>query len=53
MKISIEIEGKMALVINKNHQTLWVLDFHRLSHRNEDFLGVKEDESNEQRENII
>ena len=34
-------------VINKNHRTLYILEFKRLSDRNEDFLGVKEDEANE------
>ena len=53
IKISIEIEGRMALVINENYRTLYVLDFHRSSHGNEDFLGLKEDESHEQHESII
>jgi len=40
-------------VINKNHRTLYILEFKRSSDRNEDFLGVKEDEANEQHKNII
>jgi len=39
-------------VINKNHRTLYILD-KRSSDRNEDFLGVKEDEDNERYKNII
>ena len=37
------------MVINKNHRT----DFKRSSDRNEDFLGVKEDEANKQHKSII
>ena len=37
-----------GIVIYKNHQTLYNLEFKRSSDRNEDFLGVKEDEANEQ-----
>jgi len=37
-----------GIAINKNHRTLYILDFKRSSDRNEDFLGVKEDEANEQ-----
>jgi len=37
-----------GIVINKNHPTLYILKFKRSSDRNEDFLGVKEDEANEQ-----
>jgi len=40
-------------VINKNHQTLYILDFKWSSDRNENFLGVKEDEANEQHKSII
>jgi len=40
-------------VINKNHPTLYILEFKRSSDRNEDFLGVKEDEANEQHTSII
>jgi len=40
-------------VINKNHQTLCVLEFKRSSDGNEDFLEVKEDEANEQHKSII
>jgi len=35
-------------VINKNHRTLCILEFKRSSDRNEDFLRVKENETNEQ-----
>ena len=38
---------------NKNHRTLYILEFKRLSDRNEDFLRVKEDEANEQHRSII
>jgi len=40
-------------VINKNHRTLYILEFKRLSDRNKDFLRVKEDEVNEQHKSII
>jgi len=40
-------------VINKNHRTLYILEFKRSSNRNEVFLGVKEDEANEQHKSII
>ena len=40
-------------MINKNHQTLCVLEFKRSSDGNEDFLEVKEDEANEQHKSII
>jgi len=40
-------------VINKNHRTLYILEFKRSSDRYEDFPGVKEDEANEQRTSII
>jgi len=40
-------------VINKNHQTLYILEFKRSSDRNEDFLRVREDEANEQHKSII
>jgi len=38
-----------GIVINKNHQTLYILEFERSSDRNTDFLRVREDEANEQR----
>jgi len=43
------------MVINKNHQTLYILDseFKRSSDRNEDFLRVKEDVANAQQKSII
>jgi len=34
-------------MINKNHRTLYILDFKRSSDRNTDLLRVKEVESNE------
>jgi len=40
-------------VINKNHRTLYILEFKRSSDRNKDFLRVKEDEANEQHRSII
>jgi len=40
-------------MINKNHRTLYILKFERSSDRNEVFLGVKEDEANEQHKSII
>jgi len=42
-----------GIVINKNHQTLYILEFKRSSDRNKDFLRVKEDEANEQHKSII
>ena len=44
-----------GILINKNHRTLYILEFERSSDRNEDFLRVKEDESrfNEQHKSII
>jgi len=40
-------------VINKNHRTLYILEFKQSSDRNEDFLRVKEYEANEQYKSII
>ena len=42
-----------GIVINKNHRTLYILEFKRSSDRNKDFLRVKEDEANEQHRSII
>ena len=42
-----------GIVIYKNHRTLYILEFKRSSDRNEDFLGVKEDEADEQHKRII
>jgi len=42
-----------GIVINKNHRTLYILEFKRSSDRNEDFLRVKKDEANEQHKSII
>jgi len=40
-------------VINKNHRILYILEFTWSSDRNKDFLGVKENEANEQHKSII
>jgi len=40
-------------VINKNHRTLYILEFKRSSDRNEDFPGVKKDEASEKHKSII
>ena len=40
-------------MINKNHQTLYILEFKLSSDRSEDFLKVKENEANEQHKSII
>jgi len=42
-----------GIVINKNHWRLYILEFKGSSDRNEDFLRVKEDETNEQNKSII
>jgi len=42
-----------SIVINKNHRTLYILEFKRSSDRNMDFLKVKEDEAYEQHKSII
>ena len=42
-----------CIVINKNHRTLYILEFKRSSDKNKDFLRVKEDEANEQHRSII
>jgi len=42
-----------GIVINKNHRTLYILEFKRSSDRNEDVLRVKEDDANEQHKSII
>ena len=42
-----------GIVINKNHRTLYILEFKRSSNRNMDFLRVQEDEANEQHRIII
>ena len=41
-----------GILINKNYQTVYILEFKRSSDRN-NFLGVKEDEANEQHKSII
>jgi len=41
-----------GIVINKNHRTLYILEFKRSSDRDEDFLRIKEDEANEQHKSI-
>ena len=43
----------VGIVINKNHRTLYILEFKGSSDRNEDFLWVKENEDNEQHQSII
>jgi len=40
-----------SIVINKNHRTIYILEFK--PDRDEDFLGAKEDEANEQYKSII
>ena len=42
-----------CIVINKNHQTLHILEFKWSPDSNKDFLRVKEDEANEQHRSII
>ena len=42
-----------GIVINTNHRTLYILECQQSSDRNEDFLGLKEDEANEQQKSII
>ena len=42
-----------GIVINKNHQTLYILGFKRSSDRSEDFVRAKEDEANKQHKSII
>jgi len=42
-----------GIMINKNHRTLYILEFKGSSDRNKDFLRVKEDEANEQYRSII
>jgi len=42
-----------GIVVNKHHQTLYILELKRSSDRNKDFLSVKEDEANEQHRSII
>jgi len=39
--------------MNKNHKTLYILEFKRSSDKNEDSLRVKEDEDNKQHKSII
>jgi len=42
-----------GIVINKNRRTLYILECKRSSDRNKDYLGVKEDEANEQHKSVI
>jgi len=42
-----------GIVINKKYRTPYIVEFKRSSDRNEDFLGVKEDEANQQHKSII
>jgi len=42
-----------GIVINKNHRTLYILEFKGSSDRNKDFLRAKEDEANKQHRSII
>jgi len=41
-----------GIVIKKNHRIPYILEFKQVSDRIEDFLGVKEDEANEQHKSI-
>jgi len=50
MEIVFGIQMPDGTVINKNHRTLYIVQFKR---SNEDFLGVKEDDANEQHKSII
>ena len=40
-------------MVNKNHRTLYILEFKRSSDRNEDFPRVKDHEANEEHKSII
>jgi len=42
-----------GIVIDRNHRTLYIQEFKRSFDRNEEFLGVKEDEANEHHKSII
>jgi len=42
-----------GIVINKYHQTRYILEFKRSSERNKDFLRIKEHEANDQHRSII
>jgi len=42
-----------GIVINKNHRTLYILEFKQSSDRNEDFHRIKEHEANEQHKSFI
>ena len=42
-----------GIVINKNHRTLYILEFEWSSDRSMNLLRVKEDEANEQHKSII
>jgi len=42
-----------GIVINKNHRTLYILEFKQSSDRDVDFLRVKEDEADKQHKSII
>jgi len=42
-----------GIVIDQNHQILYILEFRRSSDRNVDFLRVKELEANKQHKSII
>ena len=42
-----------GIVINKKHQTLYIVEFKRSSNSNQDFLRVKKDEADEQHNSII
>jgi len=51
--LSLSSQTPDGKVINKNHRTVYILEFERSSNRNEDFLGVKQDEANDQHKSII
>ena len=40
-------------MIDKNHRTLYILEFNQSFDRNQDFLGVKKEEAKEQHKSII
>jgi len=42
-----------GMVIKQNHRTLYILEFKLSSDRNEDFLGVKQNDANAQHKSII
>jgi len=51
--MSLYLRHRTAIMYNKNHRTLYILEFKRSSDRNKEFLSLQKNEANEQHRSII